>query len=415
MDSQERSIFVAQKGARDRYLWPRAVKRTGHDLRLFTDWYANSRSPATLLSHNFAPRAVRSFLAHHAPDIPMACVETLNPFQKATQATLRYWARRVDKSAFHPLEDRMFAKAASRSLVRGSYGLFVGYAYASLEALQAAKRMGIGTILLQMDPGLGEHELVAAERAKHPSWSFGPESQIDDHYRCNVKEWALADTIVVNSEWSRELIVRHGAPSQRIQVVPLAYDAPRGGHDLSGRTQNPRPLQLLWLGTASQRKGIRNAIEAMQAMEPGSSELHIVGRREVDLGKIHRPSINCYYHGPCAPSEITTWLNNADYLVLPTLSDGFALTQLEALAHGRPLIVSRNCANIITDGVHGFTVDAGSTKSLLAGLRLAVAQGPPSMDVRERCLALASKYTFEKFCSNAAALLANATNSLTGA
>ncbi len=44
--------------------------------------------------------------------------------------------------------------------------------------------------------------------------------------------------------------------------------------------------------------------------------------------------------------------------ILPTLSDGFAITQLEALAQRLPVIVSKNCGDVVLDGVNGVKLKA---------------------------------------------------------
>jgi glycosyltransferase involved in cell wall biosynthesis len=41
-------------------------------------------------------------------------------------------------------------------------------------------------------------------------------------------------------------------------------------------------------------------------------------------------------------------------MVLPTLSDGFAITQLEALAYNCPVIASSFCGEVVTPGVNGW-------------------------------------------------------------
>jgi glycosyltransferase involved in cell wall biosynthesis len=41
-------------------------------------------------------------------------------------------------------------------------------------------------------------------------------------------------------------------------------------------------------------------------------------------------------------------------MILPTLSDGFAITQLEALAHGCPVIASQHCGTVVTHGLNGW-------------------------------------------------------------
>ena len=40
------------------------------------------------------------------------------------------------------------------------------------------------------------------------------------------EECELADRIVVNSEWSREGLIRGGVPAEKISIIPLAYEAP---------------------------------------------------------------------------------------------------------------------------------------------------------------------------------------------
>jgi glycosyltransferase involved in cell wall biosynthesis len=44
----------------------------------------------------------------------------------------------------------------------------------------------------------------------------------------------------------------------------------------------------------------------------------------------------------------------AHAMILPTLSDGFAITQLEALAYNCPVIASPFCGEVVTPGVNGW-------------------------------------------------------------
>jgi glycosyltransferase involved in cell wall biosynthesis len=62
----------------------------------------------------------------------------------------------------------------------------------------------------------------------------------------------------------------------------------------------------------------------------------------------------------------------ADVLVAPTLSDGFGLTQLEAMSRGVPVITTPHCGRVVDDGVDGFVVparDAGAIAARLTRLR----------------------------------------------
>jgi glycosyltransferase involved in cell wall biosynthesis len=55
--------------------------------------------------------------------------------------------------------------------------------------------------------------------------------------------------------------------------------------------------------------------------------------------------------------------------VLPTHSDGFALTQLEAQARGLPVIASRYCGQVVKDGVNGPLLPEVTAKALAQALR----------------------------------------------
>ena len=47
------------------------------------------------------------------------------------------------------------------------------------------------------------------------------------------------------------------------------------------------------------------------------------------------------------------YYQQADVFILPTHSDGFALTLLEAAAFGLPIIASAYCGEVVEDGVNG--------------------------------------------------------------
>ena len=48
----------------------------------------------------------------------------------------------------------------------------------------------------------------------------------------------------------------------------------------------------------------------------------------------------------------------SDLFVLATISDGFALTQIEAMSYGLPVIATPNCGPVVTPGVDGLIVPA---------------------------------------------------------
>lgn len=68
--------------------------------------------------------------------------------------------------------------------------------------------------------------------------------------------------------------------------------------------------------------------------------------------------------------------SKAEAFIFPTLSDGIALTQLEASAHGLPVIASRYCGDAVTEGVNGWILDDLAPVTLASVIRRAMKEAP---------------------------------------
>jgi glycosyltransferase involved in cell wall biosynthesis len=75
------------------------------------------------------------------------------------------------------------------------------------------------------------------------------------------------------------------------------------------------------------------------------------------------------FTGHVAQAEVARRMAEADVLVFPTLSDGFGLVQLEAMAQGLPVIATSACGEVVRDGVDGFVVPSGESAPLVARLQ----------------------------------------------
>jgi glycosyltransferase involved in cell wall biosynthesis len=77
---------------------------------------------------------------------------------------------------------------------------------------------------------------------------------------------------------------------------------------------------------------------------------------------------NVKFHGAVTRDRVREFYSEADVFVLPTISDGFAITQIEAMAHGLPVVTTPNCGEVVRDGIDGFLVPARDATALAKAL-----------------------------------------------
>ena len=232
-----------------------------------------------------------------------------------------------------------------------------GYTTGSLETIQYLRGQGVFCIAQQIDPARTERRMVLEEGARWPGWGFYQGQIPAAYYDRLEQEWQARSLVVVNSEWSRQALIEQGVPAGKLAVIPLGYEPPPG-MIAPARTYAGRPLRVLWLGSVNLRKGIPYLLEAARKLEGRRVEFVIAGPLEINLAAVQGKPGNVEFTGPVGRSMMPKFVARADVFVLPTISDGFALTQLEAMAQGLPVVTTPNCGQVVTHGKDGFIVPA---------------------------------------------------------
>jgi glycosyltransferase involved in cell wall biosynthesis len=359
-------VVVAQKGSREHFAIARALSRRHQLALLVADWYAPRSRFARLLLNCFPKRMSRRALAAEAPELPPELVRSLNGlglWRRIPEA----WSRRMGRPYDgYVRSGAMFARKVA-ALPLPPHDVFFGYSYDSLAALEAESARGILTIVDQIDPGIFECELVEEETKRWKSYAL-PEAQPPaTYFRRNRQEWEAADVIVVNSAWSKQALLSSGAPKNKLEVLPLAYEADivepprRVNHDTGN-------LRVLWLGTVCIRKGIQYLVEAARILVSHPIEFLVGGPLQISASAVREAPRNIKFLGQVPRGQAWHFYQRGDLFLLPTISDGFAMTQLEALAHGLPVIVTPNCGRVVEDGTTGFIVPPRDPEALAQAL-----------------------------------------------
>jgi glycosyltransferase involved in cell wall biosynthesis len=268
-----------------------------------------------------------------------------------------------------------FQKHAVNQLVHtstnGNHTIFA-YSYAAEEIFKFAKARGWRTVLGQIDPGPAEERIVAdlekLSAIKHKHWEPAPAV----YWKSWRNECTLADQIVVNSEWSRDALIDEGARSEKIHVIPVAYEGSTDGDSLQRlyprAFSSERPLRVLFLGQINLRKGVGHLLEAVESLSGENVEFWFVGPIQIDVPQNLRLHPQVRWFGVAPRVEVASYYRDADVFIFPTLSDGFGLTQLEAQSWKLPVIASRHCGEVVRDGFNGVILEEVSGRAIADAL-----------------------------------------------
>ena len=205
-----------------------------------------------------------------------------------------------------------------------------------------------------------------------------------------------ARLVIANSRMVQAEIGRHfGYPAEKIHIVHNGV--PPFAVSPEAREQTRRELGLreddfavLFAGSGWERKGLRFAIEAMNAAQVPNAALLVAGRgNERTLPRSERVR----FLGPV--KDMPRYLAAADAFILPTLYEPFSNACLEALVAGLPVITTAHngFAEIIEPGVEGEVVAQPDDIAALAATLEKWSDPARRAAIRPRLLALGAKFS----------------------
>lgn len=363
--------ICCQLGAREHYAIPRALQDAGRLKCLITDAWVPpgslaSRLPDANIRGRFHADLTESSIHHFTTDLIR--FELIQKLKRRSQ-----WDSIITRNGWFQNQALTQLKRLAPKLSQlDTPPTVFAYSYAALEILRYAKAQNWMTVLGQIDPGKVEEEIVSdlskEAGSSRGSWQPAPPS----YWQNWQQECDVADCILVNSEWSRQALTQSGVVADKVEVVPLAYQPPENFLTFHRTYPNvftaERPLRLLFLGQVNLRKGIFPLLQALDELKEAPIILEIVGPTQVTVPKAWLSHPNVHWVGGVARSQAADYYRQADLFILPTYSDGFALTQLEAVAWNLPLVVSACCGQVVEQGVNGVilqTIDSASIASAL--------------------------------------------------
>jgi glycosyltransferase involved in cell wall biosynthesis len=115
----------------------------------------------------------------------------------------------------------------------------------------------------------------------------------------------------------------------------------------------------------TQRKGLADLFVAMKLLKSKTIELIVMGSLCHPVNW-YRQFADFVYEPPRPHEEVLRLMNSCDLLILPSIVEGRALVQQEAMACGLPVIATRNAGadDLIVNGETGFLVPIRSPEAI---------------------------------------------------
>lgn len=303
--------------------------------------------------------------------LPSDYIETPIPFGRTIPRALtginRYITSRLDHRI---VSEAIFDYFTERALSDDNSDIHFHYTPGYRRSLARGKEREVMTVIR------ASTELVesANERQRVEARKFGVDSTPSEARKRKAwirrKTLEEADKIVAISSFVKQSLVEVGIPGERIGVAPLGINA--GDYPIAD-VDNASGFRVTYVGSIRLLKGIQYLLRAWEEggwCDESESELQLCGRVSSDIRPIleRLKSDNVHLQGYVDPRE---YYCQSSVFVLPSISDGFGKSALEAMSCGLPVIVTENCGvvDVITDGYDGFIVPACDSNAIVDRLR----------------------------------------------
>lgn len=160
-----------------------------------------------------------------------------------------------------------------------------------------------------------------------------------------------ADVVICPSNMSAKVMRGYGC--KNVKVIPHGTEIPN--------TISPLPQKFIvgYLGAIGVDKGVLYLLKAWDSIGLHNSILNIAGRESLGLLQHIRGLEGGHFKIQGFVSSPSDFYNECSIYVQPSVTEGFGIEVLEAMAHGRPVIVSdgAGAADIVDNWRNGFIVN----------------------------------------------------------
>lgn len=216
--------------------------------------------------------------------------------------------------------------------------------------------------------GIGVPALLSKKILKFPYavWGQGSDVYLPDWFTKLTSKTIIknANSVIALTEDMKRAM--QAIYNRDITIVPNGIDLKEYISELPVQNVEGAEKRILFVGRLHPVKGVQYLLQAMQMVheEVPGAKLILVGdgeeREHLETLTDNLGIRECVEFAGRVPHErVQDYMNQAEVFVLPSLSEGFPVTILEAMACGLPIVATRvgGLPDIVEGGVNGYLVN----------------------------------------------------------
>jgi glycosyltransferase involved in cell wall biosynthesis len=257
-------------------------------------------------------------------------------------------------------------KVAARLGKIGNVDCVYAYEDGALESFRAANERGLKRVYdLPIAYWETSRRLLREEAERYPDWepTLGATRDSEEKLSRKTQELELAQLVVCPSNFVLESLPADARTQKRCLMAPF------GSPNVDLKTvaaKKPGSLRVLFAGALTQRKGLADLFRAMKLVNSNEIELVVMGSLLRPLSWYRSQFHNFTYEPPRPHGEVLRLMQTCDVFVLPSIVEGRALVQQEAMVCGLPIIATKNAGadDAIVEGETGFLIPIRSPEAI---------------------------------------------------
>ncbi len=383
----KKKFAVLQMGARRGYVIPFILFKNNNLKVFYTDLHSNHfifQLIKLIFPNKFFPKKFKSLLGRKLPS------QMLKKFVKDNPILTIFFHSSNEKIT------KLVLDKALKDKFNGANAIYTNFINNDIEYIKKAKDRGmyiVHEMFIAPDSGL----ILYEENKRFSDVSLNTErwEDVEKGILLDKKKWELCDQILIPSNYCKKSAIKMGAESNKLSLVP--YGIKEDFFNLKPKVQNEK---ILFVGEIGLRKGAHYYAEAARILRARGKKYDFVAAGISSIKKNHPlfDSINLLGH--LSESELIYQYLTSDVFVLPTLVEGMAVSHLEAMAFGLPVITTPNCGSVISDSEEGFIVPIRDPQTLASKIEEIVENRSLRDEMSIKGREKAKEYTWEKYSQN---------------